>query len=95
MVANKSTENAQYKNELLSAIVSWKDGPSKRFLAKMLQATQHTLRKVVVCQAYIDGTGENFWGGLPRKKRSDRLSEREQQLIINFWDTATTISPIA
>jgi hypothetical protein len=95
MVANKSTENILYRNALLLVVASQEEGPSERFLEETLQATRHTLRKAVVRRAYIDGIGENLWGGLSRKKRSDRLSEREQQLIINFWDTATTISPIA
>jgi DNA-binding transcriptional regulator YhcF (GntR family) len=55
MMANKSIENAVYRNALLLAVASREEGPSERFLAETLQASRHTLQK-----AYIDGTGENF-----------------------------------
>jgi hypothetical protein len=95
MVANKSSENAGYRNALLTTVASREDEPSQRFLQKTLQASRHTLRKAILRRAYVDDTRDNFWGGLSRKRRSDSLSKEDWQVIVSFWDTATTISPIA
>jgi hypothetical protein len=94
MVANKSSDNARYRNALLSAVASREDGSSQRFLAQTLQASRHLLWRAIVRRAYVDVTGENFWAGLPRKRRSDSLTEGHHRLIAHFWDTATTISLI-
>ncbi len=42
----------------------------------------------------MDLIGENFWGGLPQKHHSHALGEGDLQLVLDFWDTTTTISPI-
>ncbi len=38
--------------------------------------------------------GENIWGGLPHKQHFDALNETDHQLVLDFWNTTTTISPI-
>jgi hypothetical protein len=80
--------------ENLNSIVIDEDGPIQCFLQKTLQASRHTLQKAILRWAYVDDTRDNFWGGLPRKRRSDSLSEEDRQVIVSFWDTALTISPI-
>jgi hypothetical protein len=38
---------------------------------------------------------ENIWGGLPRKQCCDLFDEKDHDLILRWWNVATTISPIA
>lgn len=38
--------------------------------------------------------GENIWGGLPCKQHFNAFDEAYHQLILDFLDTTTTISPI-
>lgn len=60
MVANKSSENAGYRNVLLTAVAAHEDGPSLIFLARTLQASRHSLWKVILRQAYANDIGHNF-----------------------------------
>ncbi len=42
---------------------------------------------------HVDSSGDDFWGGLPKKRQCDMLDEGKQNLISKWWKIATTISP--
>jgi hypothetical protein len=95
LASNKSKENFPIKNVLLTIVVSNQIGPSPCFISKAIGGTKYLLGKVVFRRIHVDLIGENIWGGLPQKRRSNVLNETHCQKVLDFWDTATTISPIA
>jgi hypothetical protein len=95
LASNKSKENLPVKNALLTIAVSNQIGPSQRFISKAIGGTKYLLGKVVSRRIHGDLMGENIWGGLPQKRRSNVLDETHCQKVLDFWDTPTTISPIA
>ncbi len=42
---------------------------------------------------HVDSSGDDFWGGLPKKQWCDMLDEGEQNLIPKRWETTTTVFP--
>jgi hypothetical protein len=46
------------------------------------------------CHVHVDETNENLWGGLFWKCRCDMISEGDWEVVLKWWETSTTISPI-
>jgi DNA polymerase sigma len=82
-----------YRDAIFSAIVSSTNGASQNFIPKALRATRYSLRKALIIKVHVDETNENIWVGLPRKWHCDVIDEKDSELIMRWWDTATTISP--
>lgn len=92
MTLNKSSKNRVYRNAILFAIVSSTNGASQNFIPKALRATRYSLRKALIRKVHVDETNENVWVGLPRKWHCDVIDEKDCELIMRWWDNATTIS---
>jgi hypothetical protein len=82
-----------YRNAILSTIVFSANGTSQNFIPKALGVTRYSLRKVRTRNVHVDEINENIWGGLPRKWHYHVIDEKDHELIMIWWDTATTISP--
>lgn len=50
--------------------------------------------KAIMGRIYVDLIRENIWGRLLWKTRSNVMDEIDRQLILHFWETTSTISPI-
>ncbi len=94
LVSYKSSDNMHYKNALLSVVVSTGIGPFAWLIYRTISSSGYLLSKVVTQIINVELTWENIWGGLPRKQRYDVLGEGDHELILEFWNMATTISPI-
>jgi hypothetical protein len=82
------------QNSLLTTVASNQVGTSQWFISKTLSSTRYLLGKAITRRLHVNLTKENFWGGLPWKCHSNVLGEGDLQLVLNFWDITTTISPI-
>jgi hypothetical protein len=93
--AHKSKENLSFRNAILIAIVSNNNGgPSQRFIFKTIGDTRYFMGKAVMRRIHVGLTKENIWGGLLWKAWLDAMDEIDRQLILQFWEIASTISPM-
>ncbi len=93
LVAQKSKENLSYRNTLLITVVSNEVGPSQRYISRTIGGSRYLLSKAVTYRIHVGLIGDNIWGGLPQKQCSNIVGEIDHELILNFCDTSTTISP--
>lgn len=93
ITAARFGQSTMFKNVLLSAVAANSSSRNQTHLARTLGASRYLVKKAITARAMVDESGENFWGGLPRKRRRDALSESSQLLIVSWWQSATTVSP--
>jgi hypothetical protein len=93
LVAQKSKENLSYKNTFFTIVVSNEVGPSWRYISRTIGGSKYLLSKAITHRIHVGFTRDNIWGGLPQKWHLDIVGEANHELILNFWDTSTTISP--
>jgi len=93
LVAQKSKENLSYRNTFFTIVVSNEVGPSQCYIFKTIGGSRYLLSKAVTHRIHVGLIGDNIWGGLPQKWCSNIAGEVDHELILNFCDTSTTISP--
>jgi len=93
LVATRHNQHLTYKNVLLSAIVSANGRRSQNHIAKTIGAHRYSIQKAVVRCIHVHYTGENIWGGLPRKCQRDVMNDEDWELIVKWWETSMIVSP--
>jgi len=91
-VTQKSKENLPYTNAFLTAVVSNEVGPSQRYICKIFGGSRYLLSKAITRKVHVNLIEENIWGRLPWKWCSNVVAKGDHELILKFWDIATTIS---
>jgi hypothetical protein len=94
LVGRRHSQHLTFKNVLLSFVVSNNVNSNQRHITRSLGASRYFVKNAVVKQFHVDQNKENFWRGMFRKRWSDTLNEENKSLILNWWETTTTISPI-
>jgi hypothetical protein len=94
LVAQKTKDNLPCINAPLIAMMSNQAKPSQCNISRTICSTRYLLSKAITQRIHVDLIGDNIWKRLPQRQHSDSLGEGDHQLILKFWDTSTTISPI-
>jgi len=63
-------------------------------IANAIGASRYMIRKTLERCVHVDETWENLWGGLPRKRCCDMISEKDCQEVFKWWETNTIVSSI-
>jgi len=75
-------------------MVSNTQNTSQIHIANAIGASKYMIRKALERHVHVDETGENLWGGLPRKHHCDMISEGDCQEVFKWWEIGTIMSPI-
>jgi hypothetical protein len=92
LVAQKSRDDKPYINASLNVVVSIEASPPTYYISKTIGISKYLLSKAILWKIHVDMIGKNIWGTFHRSMCFDDLSENDCQLILEFWEMATTIS---
>lgn len=87
-------KNLTFTNVLLYVVVSTSANTNQMHIAKTIGAFRYFIWKVINIKIHGDQRSDNFWGGLPRKCWCDVINVEDWELILKWWETSITISPI-
>ncbi len=70
-VAQKTKNNLPYRNVLLIVVVSHQSEPFQHYISQTISGSRCLLSKAITQRIHVDFIGDNIWGRLPWKCRSD------------------------
>jgi hypothetical protein len=75
----------------LNVVLPIEASPPTYYISKTIGISKYLLSKAIPWKIHVDMIGKNIWGGFPQINVFYDLGENDRQLILEFWEMATTI----